>query len=509
MNSKYVDTTAIVQLIGCTFKNPRILDNTDLYHITEDDFVEEFHKIVFGSINNIHLTQTSKIDIQTIVDYLTVRPKAKAIFDKNKGEEYLAKVAESAQLEAFNYYYQRVKKMSLLRAYDNIGMDVSFLYDPDEIIDTKKRQEQEEWLDSTSLVDIAKAIDNKIDDIRSRYVNESIEEGYQASDGMEELILKFEQVPEIGIPMYGRLINTITRGARLGKFYLRSGATGTGKTRSMVADACYFACNRIYEEPFGWIKNGTAEPTVYIATEQDKSEVQTMMIAFISGVNEEHILNGKYLEGERERVFEAVKIFKAAPLWIVELPEFSLQDVENVIKKYIRDHDIKYVCHDYIHTSIKILEEITRRSGGVKLREDNVLFMLSTRLKDLCVKYGIFILSATQLNSDYQDSETPDQNLLRGAKSIADKIDYGSILLSVTDKDLASLNKILQTGQFDVPNLKLSIYKNRKGAYKGVYLWCKADLGTCRIQPMFCTNYRYELIGIEDARIIVEEESAF
>ena len=44
---------------------------------------------------------------------------------------------------------------------------------------------------------------------------------------------------------------------------------------------------------------------------------------------------------------------------------------------------------------MKILEEITKRSGGVKLREDNVLFMLSTRLKDLCNKYGIFIMSAT------------------------------------------------------------------------------------------------------------------
>ena len=44
---------------------------------------------------------------------------------------------------------------------------------------------------------------------------------------------------------------------------------------------------------------------------------------------------------------------------------------------------------------MKILEEITKRSGGIKLREDNVLFMLSTRLKDLCNKYGIFIMSAT------------------------------------------------------------------------------------------------------------------
>lgn len=69
---------------------------------------------------------------------------------------------------------------------------------------------------------------------------------------------------------------------------------------------------------------------------------------------------------------------------------------------------------------MKILEEISKRSGGVKLREDNILFMLSTHLKDICNQYGIFIMSATQLNADYQYSETPDQNVLRGSKAIAD-----------------------------------------------------------------------------------------
>ena len=158
---------------------------------------------------------------------------------------------------------------------------------------------------------------------------------------------------------------------------------------------------------------------------------------------------------------------------------------------------------------MKILEEITRRSGGVKLREDNILFMLSTRLKDICNQYGVFIMSATQLNSDYQISETPDQNLLRGAKSIADRIDFGSILLNVKDEDLVKLEKILATNVFVVPTIKMSIYKNRRGRYKGVILWCKADLGCCRIKPMFCTTYDYEMVSIDDVRIRIEEESAF
>ena len=156
---------------------------------------------------------------------------------------------------------------------------------------------------------------------------------------------------------------------------------------------------------------------------------------------------------------------------------------------------------------MKILEEISTRSGGIKLREDNILFMLSTRLKDICNKYEVFLMSATQLNADYTESDTPDQNLLRGAKAIADKIDMGAILLGITEKDKQGLENLVGSNSFEMPTIKLSIYKNRRGRYKGIYLWCKADLGVCRVKPMFATTFTYELLNIDNLKINVE--SAF
>lgn len=509
MASKYVDVTAIMQVVGNVFRNPQILDFTDKYTITEDDFPDEFHRIAFGAIYKIHELGADRISLENIADFLSSRPKSAATFKQNKGEEWLLKVSETCLPEAFDYYYSRLKKFSLLRAYDNYGVDVSDIYDADNILDTRKKQLQEDILDNSTLEQIADKVENKIEGIRLKYVDDAFGEAIQAGDDIEGLIDRLKEHPEVGTPLYGPLVNTVTRGARLKKFYLRSAATGVGKSRSMIADACYIACNKIYDERFGWIHNGQSEPTLYIATEQEKEEIQTMMLAFLSEVNEEHILNGQYIGDEEDRVREAARILKESPLYIEELPDFSLKDVEDKIKKNIRDHDVKYVFHDYIHTSLKILEEITRRSGGVKLREDNILFMLSTRLKDICNQYGVFIMSATQLNGDYQTSETPDQNLLRGAKAIADKIDYGAILLNVKDDDLVKLDKILSTNVFDRPSIKMSIYKNRRGRYKGIYLWCKADLGCCRIKPMFATTYDYEIIPIDDMKIVLEDESAF
>ena len=154
---------------------------------------------------------------------------------------------------------------------------------------------------------------------------------------------------------------------------------------------------------------------------------------------------------------------------------------------------------------MKILEEVTKRSGGVRLREDNILFMLSTKLKDICVKYNIFILSSTQLNGDWKNAEVPDQNLLRGAKAIADKIDWGGILLDVTSDDIEKLEPIIAKGM-PKPNVKLSIYKNRQGRWKGIYLWMNAERGICRFNTIFATKYDYELIEMEDLKIKVEEK---
>lgn len=96
---------------------------------------------------------------------------------------------------------------------------------------------------------------------------------------------------------------------------------------------------------------------------------------------------------------------------------------------------------------------------------------------------------------------------MRGAKSIADRADLGMIILSVTDDDLIKLDPILKSSNnFQVPNMKISVYKNRRGSYKGIYLWATADLGTCRIHPQFVTNWRTELVPIEDIKIIMKEE---
>ena len=159
-SSKYIDISSINQIIGCIYNNPKILDAADKYFFDENDFVEDLHKILFGTIYNLHQHGVKEVNLAAIEDYLEQRPKKMAEYKVKKGSEYLLRCAELCKSASCDYYYNRMKKMTLFRTYESIGMDLSWLYDPDNVLDSKKLQEQEDYIDNHSLEDIANLIAN-------------------------------------------------------------------------------------------------------------------------------------------------------------------------------------------------------------------------------------------------------------------------------------------------------------------------------------------------------------
>ena len=194
----------------------------------------------------------------------------------------------------------------------------------------------------------------------------------------------------------------------------------------MLSDACMLACKHIYVNG-QWtpiIANdgprAVREGVLFISTELDVEELQTMALAFLTGINEEKIISRQYTEEEKDRIMFAAKEIHEAPLRIVQLPNFTVSDIENEIRRAHILHKCNYIFYDYLGTSLGILEEVGQRTRGVSMREDSILFLLATRLKELAIQYNIFIESATQLNAGFRTESMPDQTLLRGAKSIAD-----------------------------------------------------------------------------------------
>ena len=509
-SNKYAEIPNLVQVIGCIFKNPKLLERDDKYKFNEQDFYDEFHQLVFGCMYNLWQLGAKEITLPAIEDYLTQRPKALAIYKTNKGPEFILKAAEMANVNTFDYYYNRMKKMSLLRAYEEMGMDLTWLYNPDEVMDMKRKQAQEDWLDNATLADIYNKINDRIDSIKLQYVENITDGGCQIGEGIDELIDSFAETPAVGYPLYDIYTSTTARGARLGKFYLRSAATNVGKTRAMVGDACFIGCSQMWSlKENKWVTTGACQSVLFIATEQTLDEIQISAVACISGVEEDHIVMHEYFTGEWERIVKAKQLLKQSKIQFICMPDFSMDDVENMIKKHIRENQVEYVFFDYIHSSAKILTEIGGKSGVKNLREDNILFLLASKLKDIAVQYGVFVLSSTQLNADYQTSETPDQNLLRGSKAIADRIDWGGIMLETTKEDREKVEAFCKKNSLPIPNVKMSIYKNRANKWKGIYLWMSTQTGICRFETLFVTDWACNIIEMPLLNIKVEEASAF
>ena len=189
MKSNYIDQKSIIQVIGSIYQNPNLLDE-EQYNFNEEDFPGEFHRIMFGSIYNLHALGVKVITVNTIEDYLEQREKKYAVYKSYNGEEWLEQCKETVNVATFDYYYKRLKKFTLLRMYDNAGVNVSNIYDANNITDIKLKQKQEDWLDTHSIEEIADLINDRIEDIKLKFVENGSDDIRNASDNQKKLLDK-------------------------------------------------------------------------------------------------------------------------------------------------------------------------------------------------------------------------------------------------------------------------------------------------------------------------------
>lgn len=281
----------------------------------------------------------------------------------------------------------------------------------------------------------------------------------------------------------------------------------THNTRISIADACRLAISQYYDpDTKKWIQTTCESPVLFITTELELNEIQTMLWAYVACVPEEHILDNKYVDDEEDRVEKAIQIVENSKFYAVYIANFDMEDIESIIKRHKIQYGIEYVFHDYIFTSAKIFTEMSNKAKGFKLREDQSLMVFSDKLKSLCNKYNIHIDSSTQTNDEWKNTKNPDQSVIRGARAIADKVDIGFIGLEPSEKDKEAIGQIMpKLGMaFNTqPNLVYHVYKVRRGKYNHVKVFIHFDYGTLRTTDMFVTDRDYHLLDIKRTNIEV------
>ncbi|MFJ5751657.1 hypothetical protein ACIP97_24290 [Peribacillus frigoritolerans] len=135
------------QVLGTLAKFPKLLLNPKM-NLSEDDFLQDFHKIVFMAIKNIICKDNSIKEIThvDIDDHLSQFAELYKVWNVNDGISYMKKSIEHANSNAFKLHYREIKKYTLVRQFVGAGIDVSGVlkyYETDLKLYTESRKQFE------------------------------------------------------------------------------------------------------------------------------------------------------------------------------------------------------------------------------------------------------------------------------------------------------------------------------------------------------------------------------
>ena len=494
----------IMQVFGCLMKQPSLLSQTDKYKFYVDDFQSRFERKIFSSILYLWQHGAESIGEIDIVNYFSNIQSEYDYFEEQNGLEYINDCIELSDLLSFDYYYERVKKFSLLSQLKKVGYNTDKIYSENNLSDSNEEINKE--FEQKTIKEIIDELNCELIKISEKCLSEDGNKTSDAAKGASELIEGLKGAPDTGARLQGKFFNTVVRGARRGKFYIRSASSGIGKTRNTIGDACYLSYPICWNnEQNKWDFTGATEKVLIIVTEQEKDEVQTMIISYLSGVNEEKILYGSYNDEESDRIQKALWIMdKYNNLYITEMPNPNVQQIKFVVKEMCRRYDIGYVFYDYLFSNPSLLNEYR----DLKIREDQALGIFSAELKALAVETNTFILTSTQTNAKVEDDgkEIKNESVIRGSRAIIDKADIACVCARPSQEDLEHIEPYCS---FLKPNIVTDIYKVRRGRFNNVRIWSYIDLGTCRKTDLFVTNTQYELIEVGNLKQQYDEEQSW
>lgn len=496
--NKLYSTEEVMNYIGTVCKDLSLMrDKSNRLDAVKDLEIDRLHRICYGAIENMGMLQDiDEVDGVSISRYLKDYPEQYEYFVKFNGIDFIDNIKRLAKNTSLSHSVSIIKKFSLLRQFEKLGFSTKEIYDTS-LVDSVKISVQREKFEKMSESDIRKFFKLKLFSIQEdAYMDDN--ETFQAGDGILELIEKCQLEPKWGYAFQSTLYNAVFRGMLGKKVMIRSASSGAGKSRMALMDLCSVSVKEMYNVNHNkWIPNPRATSSLFITTELEKEEVQLILLATVSGVEEEIIKNGNYTEEVRQRILKAAHIIKESSIHIEYMANFSLTDLESAIELNVAKYETGFVFFDYIQITSGVATEL-QRLFGYSLREDQMLNMIVSSLKTLANKYDIYISTSTQLNRSYKTDNYIDATHMRGGMATIDKADYGIITVKASNSDLTKLEPIIRNKiNSEIPTHAHHVFKNRGGKYTGIIIWTHINLGNMRLEDCFVTNQDYEEFFIE------------
>lgn len=493
-------------LLGSLLNNPQLIYRKE-YQLSKDDFQYLPHRILFVAINMLANEGVSNITPKEIGELLENYPSQLNVL-KDELDDWVGfvdTIKELSSEDSFDFYYNSIRKYTLIRKYRDNGFDISKFWDFEKTDEINNAE-----LDKYEIKDIIKHYDNTNADIKSEFSN-SIDgsEVIIAGSGFNDFLDEMEQTPLLGSSFLSEYLNGLTRGQVKGQLSIFASPSGCGKTTVAISNIVNLCATKIWSDEVGdYIDNPyqTMNGGLYIEYEMELvSEVTSKFISSISGIPCNVIFDGFYDKKIRERLDKANEILQESNIHLVYMPTYTCQSIEDTIKEHKNKYNIDIVCFDYISDCPELNAELTRQNGGVSLRNDQILLTLSSRLKDYARRYDVVMYSMVQTNGNIGTSEIIGAECFAGARALVNKTDIAGVLMPLRPKEEKLTEEIMtrQKGFHKAPNYIFHMVKMRFSKYPmSTKVWCHIDLGTGKITDCFCTDCMNKPINVEPLKLI-------
>lgn len=294
-----------------------LLNNTDLlynsaYPLSKDDFKPNLaHRIIYISITQLADKGCLSIGSKELVTYLEggyeeqLNALKEDISDGNI-IGYIDTLKELDNDKSYEYWYNEVRKRSLLRKYRDKGFDITCFWDED-----KSEEKNIAKLNSVSIKDIVQHFDAIQTELRQKFVVEENVRRIQAGENYEEIKEAFKNTPYFGACMESPYQTTLFRGWVKGQVIMNSAPSGMGKAQPV---------DTIIPTPSGDKRLGDIKVGDYVFDRQGKPTkvlgvypqgiIDNYKVTFKDGrityCNNEHLWNVMYYNSRNKWVYKTV-----------------------------------------------------------------------------------------------------------------------------------------------------------------------------------------------------------
>lgn len=394
MSSKLKDIVSNVSaergIITIILKNVDNLILCSAENLFSEHFAVEANQVLYSVICYLSEQGIKKFDSNTI--YSTVQDEeAKKQIDEFGGRQYIDTLLQSPILEDnLPLYIKQVKECALKRFVHELGEDIQRdvikTKDVSEMITTVQKKILEISLSSGGDSEVIKMGDNALERLKKRAEKPSDVFGYR-----------------LGWTNYDR----ITQGFSPNDLIVYVAPSKTGKSTLLTNIAKKLS-----------VDDGL--PGLYIDTEMTTEEQEDRIIAIISEVPYEEIRNGYYAydtiygdgETKKKRVYEAIDKMNKGRLFHAYMPNFTIESVTAIIRKFKIQENIAYCIFDYIKLPTSDV------NGLNSAQEYQRLGYFTTCLKDMAGICDIPIMTACQSNRNDLDNRDPDASSIGGSYRI-------------------------------------------------------------------------------------------